>query len=83
MQLNLDPWVIQPAVCSILWAVPTPNSEKCKTNIAIQSKATDEKLFVEVTELHHALVLAFRRKLLLPSPGNKKRNTNSYFLIFC
>jgi len=77
-QLNLDPWVIQPAVCSILWADPTPNSEQCKTDIAIQSKATDEKLFVELTELYQALVLAFRRKLLPPSSGNKKRNMNSY-----
>ena len=78
MQLNLDPWVIQPAVCSILCAGPTPNSEQCKANIAIQSEATDEKLFVELTELHRAIVLAFRRKLLPPSSGNKKRNMNSY-----
>jgi len=79
IQLNLDPWVIQPAVCSILWAGPTPNSEQCETNIAIQSKATGEKLFVQLTELYQALVLAFQRKLLPPSSGNKKRNMNSYF----
>ena len=52
---------------------------KRKTSIAIQSKARYKKLFVELTELYYALVPAFRRKLLSPSPGNKNRIMNSYF----